>query len=124
MAGRAKRDLERELEAANVDLERAVMETLRSRKRLFDQEHKEELKAEICRRRMRAIELERDYAGEQLMKARHEADRATLQDDHDEYLRANREVIRFRVRWFNAVDLLEKLRSDGPDPSARLLGGL
>ncbi len=124
MTDAAKRDLKRELEAANADLERVVMEALRSRKKLLDQQHKEELKAEIWRRRMRAVELERDYAGERLMKARQEADRAALRHDHDEYLRANREVIRYRVRWLNAADLLQKFRSDGPDPSARLLGGI
>ncbi len=69
------------------------------------------------------IELERDYVGEQLTKARHEADRAAARQDHDEYIRANRKLIRLRIRYLNAVDLLQKIRADGPDSSARLLGG-
>ncbi len=123
MADAAKRDFERELEAANADLEQAVMEAYQARKGLLGQEGKEELKAEIWRRRVRAIELERDYVGEQLMEARHAADRAAARQDHDEYMRANRRLIGLRIRYLNAVDLLEKLRADGPDSSARLLGG-
>jgi hypothetical protein len=99
------------------------MEALRARKSLLDPERKDELKAEIWRRRTRVIELERDYLGEQLMKARHAADRAATRGAHDEYLRASRELVGLRIRYLNAVDLLEKLRADGPDSSARLLGG-
>jgi hypothetical protein len=65
----AKSDLERKLEAANADLEQAVMDAYRARKGLLDQQRKEELKAEIRHRRIRAIELERNYVGEQLMEA-------------------------------------------------------
>ncbi len=61
--------------------------------------------------------------GEELMKARHAADRAATRQDNDEYLRANQRLMRLRIRFLNAADLLEKLRSDGPDSSARLLGG-
>ena len=123
MANTAKRDLKQELETANADLEQAVMEAYQARKALLSQERKEELKAEIWRRRIRAIELERDYVGEQLMEARHEADRAAARQDHGEYLRANQKLIGLRIRYLNAVDLLQKLQADGPDSSARLLGG-
>ncbi len=124
MANTAKRDLKQELETANADLEQAVMEAYRARKGLLSsQERKEELKAEIWRRRIRAIKLERDYFGEQLIEARHEADRAAARQNHGEYLRANRKLIGLRIRYLNAVDLLRKLQADGPDSSARLLGG-
>jgi hypothetical protein len=123
MADAASRDLEPELESANADLERVVMEAPRARKILPRRERKEELEAEIWRRRIRAIELERDYVSEQLMKARHATDRAATGQDYDEYLRANQGLIRLRIRFLNAADLLEKLRADGPDSSARLLGG-
>ena len=123
MANTSKRSLEQELETANTNLEQAVMEAYRARKGLLSQERKEELKAEIWRRRIRVIELERDFVGEQLMEARHEADRAAARQDHGEYLRANRKLIGLRIRYVNAVDLLQKLQADGPDSSARLLGG-
>jgi hypothetical protein len=90
----AKSDLERKLEAANADLEQAVMDAYRARKGLLDQQRKEELKAEIWHRRIRAIELERNYVGEQLMEAQHKADRAVARQDHDEYLRASRRACR------------------------------
>ena len=123
MANTSKRNLEQELETANANLEQAVMEAYQSRKSLLGQERKEELKAEIWRRRISVIELERDFLSEQLMEARHEADRAAAQQDHGEYLRANQRLIGLRIRYLNAADLLEKLRVDGPDSSARLLGG-
>jgi hypothetical protein len=123
MADASRRDLERELEAANTYLEGAVIEALRARKSLLDPKRKDELKAEIWQRRTKVIELERDHVGEQLMKARHAADRAATREDHDEYLQASRQLARLRIRYLNAVDLLEKLRADGPDSSARLLGG-
>ncbi len=123
MANTSKRNLEQELETANTDLEQAVMEAYRTRKGLLGQERKEELKAEIWRQRIRAIELERDFIGEQLMEARHEADRAAARQDHGEYLRANRKLSGLRIRYLNAVDLLQKLQADGPGSSARLLGG-
>ena len=53
----------------------------------------------------------------------HAWDRATTREDHDEYLRASRELVGLRIRYLNALDLLEKLRADWPDSSARLLGG-
>lgn len=71
----AKSNLERELEAANAALEQAVIDALRTRKVLPDRERREELKAEIWRRRVSVIELERDRLGEQLTETRHEADR-------------------------------------------------
>jgi hypothetical protein len=121
VANMTKRDLERELETANADLEQVVMEVYRARKGLLGQERKEELKAEIWRRRISVIELERDSLSEQLMETRHQADRAAARQDYGEYLRANRKLIGFRIRYVNAVDLLQKLQADGPDSSARLL---
>ena len=119
----AKRDLEQELKTANADLEQVVMEAYRARKGLLGQERKEELKAEIWRRRISVTELERDSLSEQLMETRHEADRAAARQDHGEHLRVNRKLIGLRIRYVNAVDLLQKLQADGPDSSARLLGG-
>ncbi len=71
---------------------------------------------------MRAIELERDYIGELYMKARHEADKAEVQQDQDKYLRAHKGLVRMRIQYLNAIDLLQKLQADGPDSSARLVG--
>jgi hypothetical protein len=119
----AKRNLEHELKTANADLEQVVMEAYRARKGLLGQARKEELKAEIWRRRISVIELERDSLSEQLMETRHQADGATARQDHGEYLRANRKLVGLRIRYLNALDLLEKLLADGPDSSARLLGG-
>ena len=121
MANTAKRDLEQELQTAHANLEQAVMEAYRARKGLLRQERKEDLKAEIWRRRISVIELERDFLSEQLMEARREADRAAARQDHGEYLRDNRKLIELRIRYLNAVDLLQKLRADGPDSSARVL---
>ncbi len=64
MANVTKRNLERELEAVNADLERLVMEASQARKGVIDRNHKEELKTSIWRQRMKVIELERDYVGE------------------------------------------------------------
>ena len=54
---------------------------------------------------------------------RPETRQAEPRRDHGEYLRANRELSGLRTRYLNAVDLLQKLRANGPDSSARLLGG-
>ncbi len=123
MANATKRNLERELEAVNADLERLVMEASQARKSVVDRNRKEELKTSIWRQRMKVIELERDYVGELYMKARHEADEAAARQDQDEYLRAHRKLVRLRIRYLNAVDLLQKLQADGPDSSVRLMGG-
>ncbi len=117
----AERDLERALEDANAALEQAVIDALGARKGLPDRQRREELKAGIWRRRLRVVELERDRLARQLAEARREADAASARQDHDEYLRAIRKLARLRVRYLNAVDLLDKLRADGPGSSARLL---
>jgi len=123
MADAAKRDLEQELEAAKTGLAQLITEANQVRKSLIDRTRKEELKAAIWRQRVRAIELERDLTGELYMKARHEADEAAIRLDQDGYLRAHRRLVRLRIRYVNAIDLLEKLRGDGPDSCARLVGG-
>ncbi len=123
MADATKRNLERELEAVNADLERLVMEASQVRKSVIDRTRKEELKTSIWRQRMKAIELERDYVGELYMKARHEADEAAARQDQDEYVRVHQKLVRLRIRYLNAIDLLQKLQADGPDSSVRLMGG-
>ena len=122
MADTPKRDLKQELEVANADLEQLVTEAYQTRKSLLDQARKEELKASIWRQRIKAIEAERDYIGELYMKARHEVDKAAAQQDQDKYLQAHKRLVGLRIRYLNAIDLLQKLQADGPDSSARLLG--
>ncbi len=124
MADAAKRDLKQELETANTGLEQLITEANQARKSLIDRTRTEELKTAIWRQRMRAVELERDLAGELYMKARHEADEAAIRLDQDEYLRAHRRLVRLRIRYVNAIDLLEKLQVDGPASCARLVGGM
>ncbi len=124
MADATKRNLERELEAVNADLERLVMEASQVRKSVIDRTRKEELKTSIWRQRMKAIELERDYVGELYMKARHEADEAAARQDQDEYVRVHQKLVRLRIRYLNAIDLLQKLQADGSDSSVRLMGGI
>ncbi len=118
-----KSELEQRLEEAKVDLERTVMDALGARKGILDPQRKEQLKAEIWRRRMKVVELERDRIREQLMKTRHKAEEATTRQDYEEYLRNSQRTAGLRVRYLDAVDLLEKLQEDGPNSSARLLGG-
>ena len=122
-ADAVKRDLERELEAANAELERLVMQASQERKSILDRARKEELKTSIWQQRMKVIELERDYVGELYAKVRHEADQAAVRQDQDEYVRAHQRLVRLRIRYLNAIDLLQKLQADGPDSSARLAGG-
>ncbi len=124
VAHATQRNLERELEAANADLERLVMEASQARKRLIDRTRKEELKTSIWRQRVKAIELERDYVGELYIKARHEADEAAVRQDQDEYVRIHAKLVRLRIRYLNAIDLLQKLQADGPGSSVRLMGGI
>ena len=124
MAHATERNLERELEAVNADLERLVVEASQARKSVIDRTRKEELKTSIWRQRMKVMELERDYVGELYMKARHEADAAALRQNQDEYARVHRKLVRLRIRYLNAIDLLQKLQADGPDSSVRLMGGI
>ncbi|QYJ14228.1 hypothetical protein Rxycam_00024 [Rubrobacter xylanophilus DSM 9941] len=116
-------DLETQLERACRDLEQAVMDALGARKGLLDPARKQELYEKIWRLRVRVVELERDLIGRQLTEVRHAADRAATRMDHEEYLEASRRLAGLRIRYLNATDLLEKLRADGPDSSARLFGG-
>lgn len=119
----AEDELKQRLESARLDLERAVMEALGARKGILDPQRKEQLKAEIWRRRMGVIELEQNHISEQLMEARHEADEAATRQDYEEYFRNNQRLAGLRIQYLNTIDLLEKLREEGPDSSARLLGG-
>lgn len=116
-------DLDSQLEQATRDLEQAVMDTLGARKGLLDPARKRELYEKIWRLRVRVLELERDRIGRQLTEVRHAADRAATRMDHEEYLDASRKLAGLRIRYLNAVDLLEKLNADGPSSSARLFGG-
>jgi len=124
VANVTKRNLERELEAVNADLERLVMEASQARKSVIDRTRKEELKTSIWRQRVKVIELERDYVGELYMNARHEADEAAVRQDQDEYVRIHTKLVRLRIRYLNAIDLLQKLQADGPGSSVRLMGGI
>ena len=71
---------------------------------------------------MKVIELERDYAGELYMKARHEADEAAVRQGQNEYVRIHRKLVRLRIWYLNGIDLLQKLQADGPGSSVRLMG--
>jgi hypothetical protein len=122
VADTPKRVLKQELEEANGDLEQLAAEAYQTRKSLLDQARKEELKASIWRQRIRVLELDRDYVGELYMKARHEVDKAVAQQDQDKYLQAHKRLVGLRMRYLNAIDLLQRLQADGPDSSARLVG--
>ncbi len=90
-----------------------VIEASQARKSVIDRTRKEELKTSIWRQRVKVIELERDYIGELYMKARHEPDEAAVRQDQDEYVRIHARLVRPRIRYLNAIDLLQKLQAMG-----------
>lgn len=42
----------------------------------------------------------------------------------DESVRIHTKLVRLRIRYLNAIDLLQKLQADGPGSSVRLMGGI
>ena len=123
MSGPRAEELERELEEARASLEHLVARAYAQRKSVLDRTSRDRLREEVWRQRMKVAELERDYSGELLAGAAREAGEAAASQDHERYEEVHQRIARYRVRFADASDLLEKLKEDGPASSARLLGG-